>query len=62
MATPTTPQAPLGSQISIAILGGGIAGLSTALALARQGFQNITIYEAAKALGEVGAGINITIK
>lgn len=62
MATPTTPQAPLGNEISIAILGGGIAGLSTALALARQGFKNITIYEAAKALGEVGAGINITIK
>ncbi|KAJ9126276.1 hypothetical protein QFC24_002007 [Naganishia onofrii] len=61
MATPTTPQAPLGKEVSVAILGGGIAGLSTALALARQGFQDITIYEAAKGLGEVGAGINITI-
>lgn len=59
MATPTTPNpAPLSSSLKIAILGAGIAGTTTALALAKQGFQDITIYESATKLGSVGAGIN----
>jgi salicylate hydroxylase len=57
-ATPST--APLAKSLKIAILGAGIGGASTALALARQGFTDITVFESARALGEVGAGINIT--
>lgn len=36
-----------------------MGGMGTALACARQGFKNIHVWEAAPALGEVGAGINI---
>ena len=46
--------------LRITILGAGMGGLSSALALAKQGFRNITVYEAASRLGEVGAGINMT--
>ena len=42
---------------SIAIVGGGLAGLATAHALAAFGFAT-EIFEAAPALGEIGAGIN----
>ncbi len=42
---------------SIAIVGGGLAGLATAHALAAFGFET-EIFEAAPALGEIGAGIN----
>ncbi len=42
---------------SIAIIGGGLAGLATAKALASFGFEAI-IYEQAPNLGEIGAGIN----
>lgn len=41
---------------SIAIVGGGICGLTTALALERRGLAP-TVYEAATAYGPVGAGI-----
>lgn len=58
--TPAGPAAPLASSLSIAILGSGVAGSITALALARKGFKDITVYESARALGEVGAGINVT--
>jgi salicylate hydroxylase len=44
--------------ISIAIIGGGIGGLAAAASLLRAGF-NVQVYEQAKTLGEVGAGINI---
>lgn len=37
-----------------------MGGMSSALALARQGFTDIHVWEAAPALGEVGAGINIS--
>lgn len=40
----------------IAIIGGGITGLTTALALAKQGIAS-TVYERAPKLNEVGAGI-----
>jgi salicylate hydroxylase len=45
-------------QTSIAIVGGGIGGLTAAALLLRAGF-DVQVYEQAKALGEVGAGINI---
>ena len=44
--------------MKIAIVGGGIAGLSTANALKLAGFQ-IHVYEQAPAFTEVGAGILI---
>jgi salicylate hydroxylase len=44
---------------SIAIIGGGIGGLSTALNLLRAGF-DVHVYEQARALREVGAGIQIS--
>jgi salicylate hydroxylase len=43
---------------SIAIIGGGIGGLAAAAVLLRAGF-DVRVYEQARALGEVGAGINI---
>src|SRR5580704_4051810 len=43
---------------SVAIIGGGIGGLAAALSLLRAGF-DVHVYEQAKVLGEVGAGINI---
>lgn len=44
---------------TIAIIGGGIGGLTAALALATQG-AHVTVYEQAPALKEVGAGLQIT--
>lgn len=45
--------------IKVIIAGGGIGGLSAALALLRQGF-DVEVYEQAKELREVGAGIQIS--
>lgn len=45
--------------LKICIIGAGISGTTTALALARQGFRNVTVYERAPALGFVGAGIQM---
>jgi salicylate hydroxylase len=45
-------------QTSIAIVGGGIGGLTAAALLLRAGF-DVQVYEQAKTLGEVGAGINL---
>ena len=45
--------------ISIAIIGGGIGGLTAALSLLRAGF-DVHVYEQSRALREVGAGINVT--
>ena len=44
---------------SIAIIGAGIGGLSAALALTKAGFA-VTVFEQAGALGEVGAGIQLS--
>jgi 2-polyprenyl-6-methoxyphenol hydroxylase-like FAD-dependent oxidoreductase len=44
--------------MKITIIGGGITGLSTALALNKLGFQ-CEVYERAKVLNEVGAGIEM---
>ena len=43
---------------SIAIAGGGLAGLATAAALAKFGFA-AEVFEAAPSLGEIGAGVNV---
>ncbi|KIW13195.1 hypothetical protein PV08_08382 [Exophiala spinifera] len=45
--------------LKICILGAGMGGLTCALALARAGFNNITIFEVASNLGFVGAGIQM---
>ncbi|HMQ47268.1 MAG TPA: FAD-dependent monooxygenase [Saprospiraceae bacterium] len=43
--------------MNIHIIGAGITGLSTALALQKTGFSNFTLFERAAELNEVGAGI-----
>ena len=43
--------------VRICIIGAGVAGLSTALALRKAGFQLIEVYEGATVLRETGAGI-----
>lgn len=45
--------------MKIAIVGGGLGGLACALALLRRGY-DVTVFEQASALGEVGAGIQLT--
>jgi salicylate hydroxylase len=44
---------------TVAIVGGGIGGLTAALALQRAG-ANVSVYERAPELGEVGAGLVVT--
>jgi salicylate hydroxylase len=44
---------------SIAIVGGGLAGLAAAAALAKLGFA-AEVFEAAPNLGEIGAGVNVS--
>ena len=44
--------------ISVAIIGGGIGGLTAAISLLQAGF-DVRVYEQARWLSEVGAGINI---
>lgn len=48
----------MANDIRVAIVGGGIGGLATAVALARRNIR-ATIYEQAASLGEVGAGVFI---
>ncbi|MER8045735.1 FAD-dependent monooxygenase [Streptomyces sp. NPDC094032] len=43
----------------IVIAGGGVAGLTTALALHAVGFERITVVEAARTLRPAGAGLNL---
>ncbi|MBD1869422.1 FAD-dependent monooxygenase [Cyanobacteria bacterium FACHB-471] len=45
--------------MSIAIIGGGIGGLTTANALLRKGF-NVQVYEKAQSLRSIGAGLSLT--
>lgn len=47
------------ADLRIAIVGAGMGGLASALALAKAGHKNITIYETAPGLGFVGAGIQL---
>ena len=44
---------------SIAIVGAGLGGLCAAIALRQRGF-DVTVYEQADALGEIGAGIQLS--
>jgi len=48
----------MAERVSVAVMGGGIGGLAAAACLLQAGF-DVHVYEQAKALGEVGAGINI---
>ena len=45
--------------IRIAIIGGGIGGLTAAISLLQAGF-DVQVYEQSRLLSEVGAGINIS--
>ncbi|KAK0282886.1 hypothetical protein LTR91_022580 [Friedmanniomyces endolithicus] len=45
--------------LHICIIGAGMGGLATALALAKQGFRHIEVFESASTLGFVGAGIQL---
>ena len=49
----------MSSTATIAIIGGGIGGISAAIALQRAGFR-ARVYEQAPVLGEVGAGLSVT--
>jgi salicylate hydroxylase len=46
--------------LPIAIIGAGLGGLVTALALAREGFTRIDVYERSPVLSEIGAGLTIS--
>lgn len=46
-------------QLEYAIIGGGIAGLSLAIALLKRGVR-LTIYEQAPRFGEIGAGVSFS--
>lgn len=45
--------------LNISIVGGGIGGLATAIALLKHGF-NVQVYERAEALRSIGAGLTLT--
>ena len=44
---------------SVAVVGGGIGGLSSALGLLKHKHIDVQIYEAAPSFGEIGAGVSI---
>jgi salicylate hydroxylase len=46
-------------EVSVCVVGGGIGGLTVALSLFRRGF-DVQVYEQAAALGEVGAGVQVS--
>ncbi len=45
--------------MKVAIIGGGIGGMSLALSLHAAGFDDVDIYESASAVRELGVGINV---
>lgn len=49
----------LARRLKVSIIGGGIGGLATAIALLKKGF-NVQVYERAKALRPIGAGLTLT--
>lgn len=51
--------ATLGPTLRVAIVGAGMSGLATALALVQNGFTQVHVYEGASDLGFVGAGIQV---
>ncbi len=55
MSSTTVPPTPL----SVAIIGGGIGGLCTAIALLKYPHIDVQVYEAAPTFGEIGAGVGI---
>jgi 2-polyprenyl-6-methoxyphenol hydroxylase-like FAD-dependent oxidoreductase len=60
MTTKTVPGGPSRlKEHPVAVVGGGIGGLSAALSLLRAGF-DVHVYEQASALGEVGAGVQVS--
>ena len=58
---PAVPTGPGGTsnRASVAIIGGGIGGLSAALSLLQAGV-DVQVYEQAPMLGEVGAGLQVS--
>ncbi|GHG04044.1 FAD-dependent monooxygenase [Streptomyces zaomyceticus] len=53
------PVPDYGQSPHIVIAGGGVAGLTAALALHAAGFERVTVVEAAPAIRPVGAGLNL---
>jgi salicylate hydroxylase len=49
----------MAEQVSVGVIGGGIGGLAAALSLLHAGF-DVQVYERAPALGEVGAGVQVS--
>jgi 2-polyprenyl-6-methoxyphenol hydroxylase-like FAD-dependent oxidoreductase len=49
-----------GSRLTAIVVGGGIAGLASAVSLAQAGWR-VTVLERAPAFGEVGAGLAVTV-
>ena len=49
----------MGKPLRVAVVGGGIGGLSTAIALVRLADVHVTVFEQASQLGEVGAGVGV---
>ncbi|KAE9981185.1 hypothetical protein EG327_006296 [Venturia inaequalis] len=49
------------TDLHVCIVGAGMGGLASALALAKNGFTNIHVYETASDLGFVGAGIQLAV-
>lgn len=45
--------------LSVAIVGGGIGGVCTAIALLKYPHIDVQVYEAASSFGEIGAGVSI---
>ena len=60
LSTPAQSDRPAGpsSPLKIAIVGGGIAGVALGVGLAGRSHLDATLYEAARAFGEVGAGVS----
>jgi salicylate hydroxylase len=56
MADPALPCAPLAGELKVFIIGCGLGGLGTALALAKRNISSV-VFEAAPELRDVGAGI-----
>src|SRR4029077_17064196 len=49
----------MGKVQNVAVVGAGLGGLNAAIALRQRGF-DVTVYEQADALGEIGAGIQLS--
>lgn len=59
MAKSTPTSTSSGAQLRIAISGGGPAGLAAAIALLEKPGLEVTIYEQATELREIGAGLRV---